>query len=412
MADEPRALIEPRRPRRPLRVGGSSGVLARVPRRLGRVWRRTIGRLLMLGGSSDGNTLTIFFEGSETFDAMLAAIARAERRVWLETYILEPDALGTAVLAALTAAATRGCQVRLMFDVIGSPRVDDAVLRPLREAGGVAAPYNPPFAFRDRRSPLQRDHRKILIVDERGFCGGMNVSVDYGSFHRGNGRFRDTHALLEGPCVADLASIFQQGWHEETGERLPAIERSAPLAEGVFVQVLRSDASRQMRHIQRALYQTVGRCLRNCFLTTPYFVPPPRLLSALVQAAKRGVDVRVLTAGLSDVPIVSVAARHLYGRLLRGGVRVYEMTERTLHAKTATIDGLYSSVGSFNLDRWSFERNLEVNVSVVDPGLARQLQERFVKDVEGSREVRLADWTARGWLESVRGWIAYQLMRL
>jgi cardiolipin synthase A/B len=119
-----------------------------------------------------------------------------------------------------------------------------------------------------------------------------------------------------------------------------------------------------------------------------------------------------LTAGISDVPIAAIAARHLYGRLLRGGVKIFEMTKRTLHSKTATIDGIYASVGSFNLDRWSFARNLEVNVAVLDGDVALALEHQFEKDLELSREVKLEEHNARGWVDRVVGWIAYQLMRL
>ena len=151
---------------------------------------------------------------------------------------------------------------------------------------------------------------------------------------------------------------------------------------------------------------------RRCFLTSPYFVPPHRLMRYIREAAERGVDVRILTAGLSDVPLVRWASQHLYGRLLRSGVRIYEMVGRNLHAKTTTIDHVYSSVGSFNLDHWSFRRNLEVNVSVLDPGMAAEVEGRFREDLESSREVLLAQSERRSWLRRAVHWLAYQAMRV
>lgn len=405
MSEPLRALLDPVARR-------SVGV--QVPVRLARVWRRTVERLLPLGGSSEGNQVTVFFDGDSAYDAMLAAIHSATRRVWLETYIFEPDRVGHAFLDALHAARLRGVQVVLLFDVVGSPRLTHDLISTLRDAGALVVGFNPPWRLTRPLPLLVRDHRKILVVDDgAAFCGGMNVGEDYAGARWGNSRFRDTHALVEGPAAAELATLFVSSLHAALGRRV--LERgvpSTPLAEGVFTQVLASDIPRRKRHIQRALYHTVGRCMRRCFLTTPYFIPPPRLVAALVRAARRGVDVRILTAGISDVPLVALAARHLYSRLLLGGVKIFEMTGRTLHAKTSTIDGIYASIGSFNLDRWSFGRNLEVNLTVVDPGLATRLEAQFADDLAMSRAVRPEEHAARGPLERLRGWLAFQLMRL
>jgi cardiolipin synthase len=176
--------------------------------------------------------------------------------------------------------------------------------------------------------------------------------------------------------------------------------------------VLDSDARRERRAIQRALRHTVSRAVHHAFITTPYFVPPRRLRRAMTRAARRGVDVRILTAGLSDMPVVRWAGQHVYDRMLRSGVRIYELFGQALHAKTVTIDGLYSAVGSFNLDRWSDRRNLEVNIAILDPGLAQRLEDRFHQDLERAREIRLEDWTRRAWLVRLLQWLAYQVMRL
>jgi cardiolipin synthase A/B len=379
--------------------------------RLRAAWGRALWRLRGLGGQSDGNRVTLFVDGDDAYEAMLAAIDNATTRVWLETYIFEPDRVGRAFLEALLRARRRGLDVLLLCDSIGSPKLDDTVLAPLREAGARVTLFNPTMTFRRRRSPLLRDHRKILIADAIAFCGGMNISEEYAGPRLGSGRFRDTHARVEGPAVRDLASIV--GATLAVGDEplvLPAAP--APFEDGIAVQVLQSDVVRQKRHIQRALYAAIGNAQTHVWLTTPYFVPPPRLLRVLVRARKRGVDVKVLTAGLSDVPLVTQAARHLYGALLRAGVRVYEMEGRTLHAKTATIDALWSMVGSFNLDRWSFERNLEVSMTAHAHALALQLESSFGADLKAAREVDLAVWAARSWWERLRGWCAYQLARL
>ncbi len=370
---------------------------------------------MRLGGASDGNELTLFVDGDGAFDAMLGAIDSATTRVWLETYIFAPDPLGHTVLDALTRAAARGVDVRLLIDAVGSPDLLPHT-KALSAAGGRIAVFNPALRFTlKRRLPMtMRDHRKVLVVDDDvGFCGGMNVSCDYGGARRGNGVFRDTHLLVQGPAARDLALVFSASWHHACAERLSTFSPAAPRFDGSHVQVLGSDRFWRRRGIQRALHHAVTRAHARIRLTAPYFVPPPRLLRALSQAARRGVVVEVLTAGVSDVPIVAAAARHLYGRLLQSGVQIWELGGgRTLHAKTASIDGIYAHVGSFNLDRWSFDRNLEVVAMVLDPGFSQALDRVFDDDLRTSTQVTLQAWQARSVVDVVVGWCAWQLARL
>ncbi len=396
-------------------------------------WQKTAGRLLRLGGASQGNELTLFVDGDDTFEAMLRAIASARARVWLESYIFTPDRIGSAILHALVAAAARGVEVRLLVDAFGSPAMDQEHAAPLLQAGGKFAAFNPvtwltrtvsmlgPLArfkprHRHRHFKLpwfMRDHRKILVVDDDvAFCGGMNVSVDYGSSRHGNGMFRDTHLLLMGPACRDLAAVFAVSWQHATNERLAVFPAARERVDGSHVQILGSDRFRRRRGIQKALHQAVTRAQRSIRLTTPYFVPPPPLLRALCRAARRGVDVAVLTAGVSDVPIAATAARHLYGSLLKSGVAIYEMTGRTLHAKTASIDGIYAHVGSFNLDRWSFERNLEVCAMALDPGFATALDGVFERDLALCERITIDRWQQRSIVDVVVGWFAWHVARL
>jgi cardiolipin synthase len=400
-----RALLDPR-----AQPAASFG----LPARVSQVWRRTVDRLLPLGGSSEGNQITVMVDGDSTFDAMLAAIQSARLRVWLETYIFKPDQVGRLFLEALLAARHRGVEVVVVYDSFGSSGMHTAGhFKLLMEAGARVVAFNPQFQIGRRLPLLYRDHRKILIVDDSvGFTGGMNITADYAGPRLGTARFRDTQVLVEGPAVHDLAAIFAASYFTATGARLRLFARAAPLMEGVFCQVLGSDVRRRKRHIQRALFHTIGRCVSTCYLTSPYFLPPPRLLAALELAAARGVDVRVLTAGFSDVAIMAVAGRHLYERLLRAGVKLYEMRGRTLHAKTATIDGLYAAVGSFNLDRWSFARNLEVNLSTIAPGVARQLEAQFRADLQIAQEVKLDAHLRINAFDRILRWFAFHLMRL
>ncbi len=374
-------------------------------RRMGLRWKRILGRLRPLGGMSRGNAVRLFRDGDLLFEALWDAIAGAERRVLLATYIFEPDRVGLRTLSLLAAAAGRGVAVRLRFDSVGSPRLAAAHLEDLRRLGAEVEEYNPLFTWRSRLSRrFVRDHRKVCVVDGRtAFCGGMNVSEDYAGERFGNLRFLDAHLSIEGPAALDLEALFA-----------PARRRPAPPAgaEGVFVQVLESNRRRKRRAIQRALRYTISRSAARVWLTSPYFLPAPPLQKAILRAARRGVDVRLLTAGESDVPLARVIGRHTYGRYLRAGVRIFELRGRTLHAKLAVIDGAYGSVGSFNLDILSDRYNHEVNVTVLDRALARELEQAFESDMRDAEEVTAAAWGRRGIAGRCAGWLGYQLARI
>jgi len=384
--------------------------------RLWQAWRETVLELYPLGYVSFGNRVQVFDDGDGVFVEMESAIAGAQREVVLSTYILDADAVGRRILAALTAAAERGCEVTLVVDGFGSHRLDAESLAPLRASGARVVVYNPVLRWRPPVSRLVRNHQKILAVDDEvGFCGGMNVAEEYCGSWRGTGAFRDAHLKLTGPCVRDLAGLAKNAARDDDDEEhWEEEEREPPAPEdgGSLVQILESNVRRQRRAIQQALRTTIRRAVERCTLVTPYFVPPVRLKNELVRAARRGVDVRVLTAGRSDVPIVRMASQHLYGRLLDQGVRIYELEGRTLHAKTAAIDGVYATVGSFNLDRWSDRRNLEVNVSVLGRALAGEIEEAFERDLADSREVTLESWERRTLFQRITHWLAYQAMRI
>jgi cardiolipin synthase len=258
-----------------------------------------------------------------------------------------------------------------------------------------------------------RNHKKIIVVDDRvAYCGGMNIADDYAGLRLGTGLFRDTQLRVRGPGVRDLAALVLRSMRDVAGEAPGIGAAPEPLADGSFAQVLASDVRRDVRAIQKALRYTVLRAGERCYLSSPYFVPQARLMRALRKAARRGVDVRVLTAGRSDVPLVTLASRHLYGRLIRAGVRIWEMQGQTLHAKTVSIDGVYGGVGSFNLDRWSARRNLEVGVGFLDRPVAGELERSFLADLEGSEEVGLERWSRRGALARFVSWLAYWIVRL
>jgi cardiolipin synthase len=401
----------------------SSEHLRYVATKVGDKWQNAIQRLYPQRGSL-GNRLTVYTNGSDAFSAMWKEIQNAKERVWMETFILKPDTVGLRTLDELRKAAERGCKVTLIYDHYGSLLIRNKHIKALKEAGAIVIEFNNiwPSVWSFFQGLRFRDHRKILVVDsEVAFCGGMNLASDYAGVDvGGNGRFRDTHARVEGPAVIHLAQVFENSlkrattdWQQILLDQKSVMWKNVKrFADGVFMQVLESDVRANKWQIQRAFRITLENAQERCYITTPYFLPPRKLRQAIMRASLRGVDVRILIAGKCDVPIVNIAAKHIYGLFLRKNVKIYEMVDKELHAKSATIDGVHAIVGSFNLDRLSWRHLLEVNLSILDQSTTKQLEEQFVEDLKLSAEVTLVEWEKRGILTKSVHWLAYHLCTL
>jgi cardiolipin synthase A/B len=363
------------------------------------------------GGTSDGNLAQVIVGGDEAYARAHRDMESATERVWVETYILEPDEVGREFIRSMVVAARRGCDVRLVYDRWGSPKISQQHIKPLLDAGVKVAVYNPylPNKKLGRKigSIIHRDHRKILIADEAGYTGGRNISSDYGG--PGPTIFFDLTLRIEGPAVRDLASVYADAYDAATGESLALPPAPSTRDNGIQVDVL--ELNQKAGH--HDLDQTIRRVLRNatsrCLLVTPYFVPPQWFLDAILEMSGRGVDVKLLTAGKSDVEFARSAGRHLYGRLLSRGIRVFELTSPTLHAKFLSVDGEYGLIGSYNVDRYGAKHNLELGVGMHDKAVARRLEEIFDDCLGNSREVSMDDWSSRGPFQRVGHWMAHRL---
>jgi len=357
------------------------------------------------------------------FETLWVDIDAAKARVWVECYTVEPDRVGTRTIAALASAARRGCDTLLFIDAVGSNTLAQADYAELLEAGGRVCIYNPRSRWL-RRSPLNRNHRKLVVLDASvGFVGGMNISEHYAGSRYGLDTFRDCHLRIHGPACRllerSLAAMVRHGDFAHCP--LPTPEAAIPEAPSEasldasgrsIVQLLESSASPGRREIQRELGVAIDAARVSVELATPYFVPPQSLRQRLKAAARRGVAVRLLTTGRSDVPLVALAARHVYVDLLRSGVQIFEFDEPVLHAKVAIIDSMYAMVGSFNLDLWSNSRNLELNVGIVSPEVLARLHDQFEAWLDDSHEISLDGHRRRFWGRRLVEWAAYQLMRL
>ena len=311
--------------------------------------RVSMDRLLPTPAAAEGPLPEVLLleGGRQAYPRMLAAIGSAAKRVHLEVYAFADDETGQAFVEALTAAALRGVQVLVVLDAFGSAAGGRAVLRRLEDGGCEARLYNPLAALLAGR--LRRDHRKLLLVDgEVAFLGGINIGNAYGQVGvPDQPHWIDLALELRGPAVAALAA------------RLEGSRRPAQRGE---VRVYLSSAGGG-RRLRRRYLKALGSARRRVLLAHAYFLPDRHLIRSITAAARRGVDVRLVVPGKTDVPLARAASRSLYGRLLRAGVRIYEWDETVLHAKAAVVDERRLLLGSFNLDPLSLV-NLETLAEV------------------------------------------------
>lgn len=337
--------------------------------------------------------LSLLKDGEQTFPSMLEAIASARSHICLETYIFRADTTGRRVAKALMERARAGVEVNLIIDAWGSP-LPAGFLRRLERAGVRVLLYNPVRiswrALQSRFARLwRRDHRKILVVDNRvGFTGGLNVGDDYASEAEGGYGWRDTHLRIEGPAVTELLYIFLRTWRSEGGAPLDeARYRNEARRPDPKVRALGSDLRKGRLMIRDAYLDAINNAKQRLWITSAYFLPSGKLLRALKNAARRGVDVRLLLAGTTDIPPARYAAQSFYARLLKAGVRIFEWHRTVLHAKTALADDRWATVVSSNLDTMSMRMNLEVNAIVEDEGFNAVLARLFEEDLEQCVEV-------------------------
>jgi cardiolipin synthase len=388
--------------------------IERIPRRLRSVEERFVAH----------NGIRLLRDGSESYPAMLEAIAGAREQVLLEMYWFDSDRTGRRFARALAEAASRGIEVALIYDAVGSIAADRNMFAELELAGVKVVEFNPlaPWKRRFRLDRLtRRDHRKLLIVDGRiGFTGGINLADPWLSEEDEGGGWRDDMVRIEGPAVRGFVECFRGLWQKIRGPSLtvdPGPKELQvvlqPLAKvGQAVQVLGQGLRNDKRAISRAYLSRIYRAKRRIWIANSYFIPDRKVIRALNRAARRGVDVRILLPQVSDVPIVDWASRAVWPRLLRNGVRLFEWTVGILHCKTAVIDSEWSTIGSFNMDHLSVRRNLEVNVAVVDAGFAAEMEASFLRDLASSSEVDLRSFRFRSLGERLLEFLAYRVRKL
>jgi cardiolipin synthase len=358
-----------------------------------------------MSGPVDGNRVDLLLNGDEIFPAMLAAIRGASTTITFANFIYEDGNIAHEMAEALAERCRAGVGVNILLDAVGSADLPKPLRDRWRRAGCHFAFYHPLNPFTIRRLN-HRNHRRLLVVDGRiGFTGGAGIGEKWTGDGRREGYWRQTDVRVEGPIVRFLQAAFAENWRDTTALLLggdayfPPVERRGD----VVAQSVKSSGASGAAEAYLLFHLAVDSARSSIYITNPYYVPDDSLAEAIARAARRGVDVSVITAGVVGTTLdrlVRQASQAHFGRALQAGVKIYEYGPAFLHAKTMVVDGQWVSVGSANLDNRSFALNDELNVIFMDRALAARMTEMFRQDLKHTRQVTFDEWK-RHWFRNL-----------
>jgi cardiolipin synthase len=366
-----------------------------------------------------GNRIDLLLNGDDTFPVLLEEIKKAKRTITFAQYLFEDGAVANDLAQALAERCRAGVEGQILLDSHGT-NASDALLDMMRQAGckvqlfrRVEAPQVV-FIWKLFRYNY-RNHRRILVIDGRvGFTGGYGIKDTWKGDGRTEGHWRETNARVEGPIVKNLQAAFTESWLEATGRLLggegyfPRLEPRGKLP----VQVVKSSPVGGSFQNYMLFLLSITSAKKSILITNPYFIPDDLMIEALLNAAARGVQVIVLVPGKIDHKITYRASRSNYGRMLLGGIQIYEYMPALMHAKTMVVDGIWATIGSTNFDNRSFALNEELNLTIYDGGVAERLHKIFHEDLKYSKKITYEDWKARGLKEKFFELFAYPIRDL
>jgi cardiolipin synthase len=357
-----------------------------------------------------GNRVSVLIDGPQTYSAIEAALRAARHHIHIETFIFGAGDVGQRFADLLAQKRRAGVEVQVLYDSLGSRETPRPFFDELRRQDIEVREFRPmnPVKTPELWNLHNRDHRKIIVVDGRlAFTGGINIDSTYASAstsrpgpERGlKDGWRDTHVQIQGPAVRQLQVLFAQTWqragaHAEFDASDKYFPMIAPAGDDL-VTIVANDSESNDRSLYGTYLAAFAHSSRQLWITHAYFAPNEELLTAMIDAARRGVDVRLIVPSFTDSPIVLQATQATFTRLLQAGVRIYELKDALLHAKSVVVDGTVSIVGSANLDMRSFLHNDEVNAIVIGRETARRMEEVFMRDQQAARPVELDRWQRR-----------------
>jgi len=351
----------------------------------------------------------LLWKEKDSFKTIFDAVKGAQKFISLQFYIFKDDETGTALSELLKQKSRDGVKVYVLYDHFGSFGTPRSFWKDMNQEG-VKIRASHPFKWTAPFHYVHRDHRKLIVTDlRRAFTGGLNIANEYSGFHlrRRSRGWRDTGIMIEGPIVNELFETFKRSWHTWRGERirLPEADEEKPVKRqkghipALPIFVYSRKGRKRMRDLLR---HSIDRARVNISLTTAYFTPSKKIIALLEDAVRRGVKVRLLVPGKSDIPAASYVGRAFFTRLLKSGVEIYTYRGEMLHAKTYVFDNYWSIIGSTNLDYQSLMYNDEGNIGILEASFALKMTEMFEEDLKHSIRIDLEDWHRRPFSQKIK----------
>jgi cardiolipin synthase A/B len=353
---------------------------------------------------ADGNKVTLLWKSKDPFHTIFDFVKNAKDLICLEFYIFRNDETGNELAEILKQKASEGVKVYILYDHFGSLLTPMKFWKSLREAG-IQIKATHPFKWTKPFHYVYRDHKKLIIIDGiRAFTGGLNIANEYSGYHRFKKipGWRDTGIFLEGPIAGSLFDIFRKNWEVWKGDPISSGAITEPAEAGLPVLPIFASSAKGRRRMRKLLYYSISTSSESIHLTTAYFTPSRRMMHVLEEAVSRGVKVKLLLPGRSDIASAYYAGRAFFTVLLKAGIEIYTYQGEILHAKTSIFDGNWSIIGSANLDFQSLRRNDEGNVGIIDENFGRQMICIFQEDLKQSKQITLDQWKTRSFLDKMK----------
>lgn len=353
---------------------------------------------------TDGNKVTLLWKGKETFQKIFDAVNNAKELICLEFYIFRNDETGLELSELLKKKASEGVKVYILYDHFGSFGNPLKFWRSLKKAG-IYVRASRPFKWTSPGQYVYRDHKKLIIIDGcKAFTGGLNIANEYRGLQtlKKKEAWRDTGIFLEGPITKALLDIFKKSWVIWKGAPIHFNRHVEPFQQGIPAIPIFASSAKSRRKMRKILYYSITHANKSIYLTTAYFTPSRRMLQVLDEAVSRGVEVKLLLSGKSDITAIHYAGRAFFTKLLKAGIEIYNYYGEILHAKTAVFDETWSIIGSANLDFRSLRRNDEGNVGIIDTEFGNQMKKVFYEDLKNSKKITLENWVKRPLHEKIK----------
>jgi cardiolipin synthase len=351
---------------------------------------------------ASGNRVEVTLNGDGTYERLWEDLRAARQSITLQLYYGAPGRMAATLQEILLERAKAGVRVLVLYDAFGTVDIPEAHRDALRAAGVIVEPFRP-IRLGTLHLAQNRSHVRGIVIDSRvGWTGGFGIDDKWFGDGRTNGSWRETNVRFEGPAVRQLQAAFAAAWVEATGVLFTGRATLTPQENGVTAALLFTSPTLGSTAAERFFALSIAGARKTLYITNAYFAPDRSFIELLASAARRGVDVRVLTAGSrTDVNVVRLAGRAWYDTLLSAGVRVYEWQPSTLHAKTFVIDGEWLTIGSMNFDNRSMALNDEATLMVSDRTVGGQMEHLFLEDLRYAQEITLDAFRRRSWLQRV-----------